>query len=1014
MAELLFRVKADWEEVLRLRQELESLRGEITKTDSSTAEGAAKLEQLSKRYEEVNKRLTEMVDLAAKSAKEMGSTDYWIKQLEQFGDVSDETRERVEKLVSGLNSWIESGGKAMDAGNLKGFENAQMMISALTKELENMVKKAEPVVDVEEQIAEASEALASALERVGKRGIKAILDLPELERADKYRELLKGAGVDVVSLAKNLLPLKSNILAVGDAVAQALVKTPGGPAKIIAAVSSAVMSLAGIALKNLIGRIKETREAAAELRQISQEEISTFANERAELDRLTEKLSKAKEGSEEYQNTKNEIVSKFGKYDQTLTSESVSVDFLRKNYDKLAIAIQQASRERAYLASTEAISKRFEGNFSDALDNIYSIYQREMKRGNAEVYQNQYDLINFMIDSGKSVEEIMNNVSGFTDLQRRRIERNLQKVVNGQTRMKKELESARQQFGIKDTSSLYSDIDNEDTNSPGGSNGGPKGNPPEIIPEGSFAELKKRLSDLNKELLNATTDDARMAAQTAINAIEEQITAMEFRIQSRIKNLPSVPAIQGITGKATTEGGGLAGTRPTQTPPKDNTFLGTNWKEQLEVIDKAADALHDFGNAIGGVSGEVVHLAADTVTAFTSMAGGVKVLESGVKGLEKASAIFAIIGAAVKVLTAVTNIIKGNKEANEAAARAADEYARALEDVADKARLLAERNAFGSDTYGMFKAYSDQAKEAKKALEALGSTQKKITSDGRTGWQKFWGTGSNVVSVMLSDFYDEFGKLDVDRLSAWYDTYGQNLSDENKRLVEGMINEWERYEEALEGMIDYLSSLFGDTAESVAELMITSFKESGSALADLSGLADQFGENMAKSIITSMLLDSVFTPEKQEEIRDMLLAGDAAGAVEAYNKLLEDAAGMAPQVTEFLHGVGLTGDSYEQQATAGGFQTMSQDVASELNGRFTALQISNEGILQGVDYLGESMSEAIRNQSLHISISEDIRKIQADSYLALIQIRDNTEASSRSVQRIEDVVDRIEKNTRNL
>ena len=45
-----------------------------------------------------------------------------------------------------------------------------------------------------------------------------------------------------------------------------------------------------------------------------------------------------------------------------------------------------------------------------------------------------------------------------------------------------------------------------------------------------------------------------------------------------------------------------------------------------------------------------------------------------------------------------------------------------------------------------------------------------------------------------------------------------------------------------------------------------------------------------------------------------------------------------------ITGYGNAGESSGQQGTNGGFQTMSQDTGSELNGRFTALQISNEEI----------------------------------------------------------------------
>lgn len=1030
MADLYFKVRADWEEVLRLRQELEALRGEMSKIDSSSAEGASALEELSKRYGDVNARLNEMVDTAARAASEVGSANTWIKKLESFGDVSEETREKVEQLVNGLNSWTEAAGRAFNAGDEKGMERAQVMVEALTKELEKIADDAAPaaedafddMADAEEEVSEATETLTDALQGLGKKGLKGILDLPIPEREGKYSQILKDAGINVGALTKKLGPLKSSILQVGDAVVQTLMKTPGGPAKLIAAVATAVTSLAVVAIKKLISKMQEAREASRELREISQKEIDTFAVERAELDRLTKKLSKAKEGSEEYQNTKNEIVSKFGKYDDALKTEALTVDYLRKNYDKLAIAIQQSARERAFLASSEAITERYKKNFENSLDTIFSLYQKKTERaGNedtAAAFQNQYDRINYMIDAGNTVEEIMNEVSGFSELQRERIERSLKTVVKGQAKMKDEIEKSRKRLGIRDTSSLYKAIDNQSSGT------GPTtpttqkgGRVEEIVPEGSLADLKKRLSELNEELLKEVDMDARVTIQKSIDIIEGQIDAMEYRIKSMAKDLPPIQSenLPEILGRATSDmKPKLAGSRPSQKRPDDNTFLGTNWAEQLQVIDKASDALRDFGKAVGGVTGDVITLASDTVTAFTSMAGGVKVLEKGVKGLEKASAIFAIISAAVKVLTAVVNIVKKNKEANEAAAKAADEYKRALEGVVDQTRLLAEKNAFGQDTYGQFKAYAEQAQAAKKAFEDLGDTQKKIVSDARSGWQKFWGMGKNQETVWLSEFYDELGNLDVEKLSAWYDTYGDHLTKENQRLVEGMIAEWERYEDAVEGMTDYLSSLFGDTAASIADLMIDSFKESGNALADLARVADEFGENMAKSIVTSMLLDNIFTPEKQKEVQSMLLAGNTSGAVNFYNDLLDDALEMAPRITEFLQGIGLEQDNITEKGTAGSFQGMSQQMGASLEGRFTALQISNEGIRQGVDYIASTMADMIRRQTEGVTISDEIRRIQADSYLALLRIQENTGDIIKPIRTMQGDIEIIRQNTQRL
>jgi len=72
------------------------------------------------------------------------------------------------------------------------------------------------------------------------------------------------------------------------------------------------------------------------------------------------------------------------------------------------------------------------------------------------------------------------------------------------------------------------------------------------------------------------------------------------------------------------------------------------------------------------------------------------------------------------------------------------------------------------------------------------------------------------------------------------------------------------------------------------------------------------------------------------------------------------------QAEEYLSGAGsILNDSFEQEALKGGFNTMSQETADELNGRFTALQISGEEVknqmVQAVIHLTNMASVSSQN-----------------------------------------------------
>lgn len=361
-------------------------------------------------------------------------------------------------------------------------------------------------------------------------------------------------------------------------------------------------------------------------------------------------------------------------------------------------------------------------------------------------------------------------------------------------------------------------------------------------------------------------------------------------------------------------------------------------KTTENVTDTGEDLIEDVQD-VGEGTAEAVGKASEATAEATSAA-------------ENASVALLVIKGVLKILTAIYSIMNDNEEAAQRASESARKYAIALEEVSDAKRLDNLSSAFGEDEYRQFLAYAEQLKSASKSISEARDlftesevawrgipelAGKVISADMRSGWQKFWDSGKdNIRSWHLDEFYED-GELDVDKLKAMYDEYGDYMDDRTKALLETLISEGERGVEAAEGMTDYLESLFGDVASNVAGAMVDAFTESGDALADLSEYADDFKNALAKSIATSMLLENVFTPEAQEKMKQMLLAGDAAGAANYMNKLLDDANEYAPGLTEFFKGIGLGIESTREAVSTGAAQA-SQDSIDEFNGRITVIQ----------------------------------------------------------------------------
>ena len=120
---------------------------------------------------------------------------------------------------------------------------------------------------------------------------------------------------------------------------------------------------------------------------------------------------------------------------------------------------------------------------------------------------------------------------------------------------------------------------------------------------------------------------------------------------------------------------------------------------------------------------------------------------------------------------------------------------------------------------------------------------------------------------------------------------------------------------------------------------------------DMTDNMDDFTKSVAKSYVKAALMKEAFTDARGDAIAAALASGTEEGAEEAiriYGEALDAANTLAPQIEAFLRGVGVSDivDSSSKSSTAGGFATMSQDTANELNGRFTALQIAGELIAQ--------------------------------------------------------------------
>lgn len=281
-----------------------------------------------------------------------------------------------------------------------------------------------------------------------------------------------------------------------------------------------------------------------------------------------------------------------------------------------------------------------------------------------------------------------------------------------------------------------------------------------------------------------------------------------------------------------------------------------------------------------------------------------------------------------------------------------------IEDLTD-----AMENSFGSKATSYYEqAYKNQQETNQNYLD-IAKAQASYHGSHHS-WNAYWGGfGSDEMDWIKKNVKSDFNG----------DLF--SLSPEEMKLLRGNVAIWEHIEntgkgnyggrltEKLNDYIDQagkLDELSDKLKESLTQISFDSMKDSFvSDLMDMSksaqDFADDFSEMMQKALLSYSMEDLINGDLKKlyddwaKAIKDsngQLTEAD----IEAFNKRYDDIVqeGLKRR-DDWAKVTGYTGSSSSSQtATSGGWSSMGQDTADELNGRFTALQIAGESIAQSM------------------------------------------------------------------
>lgn len=285
-----------------------------------------------------------------------------------------------------------------------------------------------------------------------------------------------------------------------------------------------------------------------------------------------------------------------------------------------------------------------------------------------------------------------------------------------------------------------------------------------------------------------------------------------------------------------------------------------------------------------------------------------------------------------------------------------------IEDLTD-----AMENSYGSKATSYYEqAYKNQQETNQNYLD-IAKAQASYHGSHHS-WNAYWGGfGSDEMDWIKKNVKSDFNG----------DLF--SLSPEEMKLLRGNVAIWEHIEntgkgnyggrltEKLNDYIDQagkLEELSEQFKENLTQISFSGIRDS--FLTDLmdmkkdgsdfaSEMADDFAEKMQKSLLSFSMEDLINGDLKKlyddwakamKDKNGKLTKEDVDAFYKRYDDIVQEG---LKRRDEWAKVTGYTGSSSSSQtATSGGWASMGQDTADELNGRFTALQIAGESIAQNM------------------------------------------------------------------
>lgn len=286
------------------------------------------------------------------------------------------------------------------------------------------------------------------------------------------------------------------------------------------------------------------------------------------------------------------------------------------------------------------------------------------------------------------------------------------------------------------------------------------------------------------------------------------------------------------------------------------------------------------------------------------------------------------------------------------------------------------------------------------------------------------------------DLFGEDGMIDKELANEVLKNYGHKLQGETKETLEKLVELREKYDEFNKSIHEYVSKMYSPLVSDMTDAVWSWLKDGKDALSEFKNSASKTFAEIAKDMVKQLLLKNVFS-KYEDKLSDLYkkyamksineselgsasaqLAGEI---VDGMNNYLPVAQSLLKQLQEGFaaKGIDITreGDS-SQTATANGVTSITFEQATNIIALTTAGNISRDQIKDILTAKLSTMDASIRGVQMMAveqkNIADELRTIQANSYLELQGIHDDTSAMNKTLKSMSNDMSEIKRELKKM